>query len=77
MVKYYITFLRLTIVSTVIRYRQFGKFGRRCVCVGGGLKFFMNHEWANTWKFQSFDIAKNSTPELDGNRSIKGKLSVF
>lgn len=75
MVKYYITFLRFTIVSTVIRY--IGNL-ETCVCVcGGGGEVFTNHEWANTWKFQSFDIAKNSTPELDGNRSIKGKLSVF
>lgn len=36
MVKYYITFLRFTIVSTVIRY--IGNL-ETCVCVGGGVKF--------------------------------------
>lgn len=71
MVKYYITYLRLTIVSAVI-----GSLEIETMCIhvwgwGGGGVF---HE---SWKFQSFNIAKNSRTKLDGNRSIKGKLSVF
>lgn len=70
MVKYYITYLRLTIVSAVI-----GSLEIETMCVhvwgwGGGVFY-------ESWKFQSFNIAKNSRTKLDGNRSIKGKLSVF
>lgn len=66
MVKYYITYLRLSIVSAVIGSLEIETM---CVHVGG-----VFHE---SWKFQSFNIAKNSRTKLDGNRSIKGKLSVF